>query len=422
MNVDIQSLGTFNRMTHEGAERAADSLSRMTGIDTFVETTKLNVTTVGDVRSDFDDEESVGVDIGFEGKLHGRTILSFDRESAHAVTDVLAPNASTDEFDGMNRSAIEEVGNILTSGFIDGWADYFGGTIDISTPQFVEGQMSEILSTDEQAGPDDRHVFVLKSRVVAVDEEISFKLYMLPTPDSMESLLESEAGEDANEIAIEKLALFKQLARQSAATVSEDVTKMTGVETRVDITQLNFISTENIPNEVSDGKRVGVVLEFDGSPSGYIIILFDEPSAHSIAAELVPDAGEEEGESEGEQNSEGESFSTLRRSAIREIGSIITCGFIDSWANVLETTIDISTPQYVHDMGKAIVDPIAIELGRNQEFVFSFDATIRASNREFDCGIYALPDETELRHTLESIDAERIDESAVGVDCLSSQS
>jgi chemotaxis protein CheC len=142
--------------------------------------------------------------------------------------------------------------------------------------------------------------------------------------------------------------------------------------------------------QLDDSTRVGVVLEFTGVPSGYIAILFDEESADQIAAALLPtaDAGE-----------------AMRQSAIQEIGNIVTSGFIDGWANRLETTIEISPPQFVRDLGPAIIDPLATELGQDQDYAFLIDSTIRTDDDEFTCDIYALPNETELRQALDQLSA-----------------
>jgi len=46
----------------------------------------------------------------------------------------------------------------------------------------------------------------------------------------------------------------------------------------------------------------------------------------------------------------------MERSAIQEIGNVMTSGFIDGWANVLQTRIDISTPEFTFGPGSGMVD------------------------------------------------------------------
>ncbi|MFC7079990.1 chemotaxis protein CheC [Halorussus caseinilyticus] len=122
------------------------------------------------------------------------------------------------------------------------------------------------------------------------------------------------------------------------------------------------------------------------------MILFDEASAREVVAALVPGTDEVE------------TFDGKEQSAMKEIGNVMTSSFIDGWANVLDTTIDISPPQFVHDMGRAVAESVVARLGQRQAFAFLFDATLRADDREFDCEIYAIPDESELRAALEDLD------------------
>ena len=87
MNLDVQSLRTFSRLAHSGAERAAGSLSQLTGIETFVNVTKIEVSTRSDVEREFREKDLVTVHIGFNGGIDGRTILAVDREEAVQLVD-----------------------------------------------------------------------------------------------------------------------------------------------------------------------------------------------------------------------------------------------------------------------------------------------------------------------------------------------
>jgi len=104
-------------------------------------------------------------------------------------------------------------------------------------------------------------------------------------------------------------------------------------------------------------------------------------------------------------------FGQMGQSAIKELGNIMASGFLDGWANVLETTIDHSTPEYIHDMGAAVIDPVVIQLGENQEFAFVFDTRVQAADREFDCNIYAIPDESDLEQAINDLPMDRIEDA-----------
>ncbi|WP_128475895.1 chemotaxis protein CheC [Halorussus pelagicus] len=376
MNVDIESLGTFNRTAQAGAERAAENLTGMTGIETAVDVTEVTLASAADLARH---DRRVGVAIDFEGGIDGTSLLSFSPEAVEVLLDTLLPG------DGVEESAIAEVGNIVTSGFVEGWADQLDATIDIAPPEYVEGTGEELLDT---AGFERDRAFVFRSQVSAVGEELDVEFHMFPDRSSMEEML--SGGDDP--ISVEKLTALREMAKSGAATASESVSAMTGIATGVDITSLSFVPVEDVPAELDYRPYVGVVLETNNPLGGYVLVLFDEPSAREVVASLVPGTDEVT------------AFEGQAKSAMEEIGNVMTSSFIDGWANVLDASIDISPPQFVHDVGPAVAESVVARLGRKQAFAFLFDATLRADDTEFDCEIYALPDETDLRTVLDDLD------------------
>ncbi|WP_142856696.1 chemotaxis protein CheC [Salinigranum halophilum] len=391
MNLDVHALRTFSQLAHSGAETAAWSLSELTGIETHVNVTKVELETASDVECEFREHDFVSIRIGFSGGLEGRTILAFDRESAMNVVEAILPGATAG--DELATSGLKEVGNIMLGGFIDGWANHLETTIDITTPTYLDvdsdGPLDDFNVSKEGFGGEKEHVLVFRNQLETVTDPVTFYLYMVPTAGSIETIVDTAT--DAEEaLPIETFTAFSDMIADGAEQASADISAMTGTDTTVDVSRLSFVPIEGIPMQLDDATRVGVVLEFEGAPSGYIAILFDEPSSERIASALLPgvDAGAE-----------------MRQSAIQEIGNIITSGFLDGWANRLETTIEISPPQFVHDLGPAIIDPLATELAQQQDYAFLIDSTIRTADDEFTCDIYALPNEEELHGALDQLTA-----------------
>ena len=383
LSVDVHSLRTFGRLAHSGAECAAGVLSQMTGIETYVDVTRVELSTESSVRREFSELDRVSVCIGFDGGLTGQTVVAFDRESVDRIAGTILPDSTPS---GEAATAgITELGNIMIGGFIDGWADYLQTSIDISTPTYVSDDDDGVAVLDD-VDADGESMLVFRNQLETAADAVNFTLYMLPTAASTSRIVE-ESGEADDQLPLDSLAEFDAMIADGAAQASADITAMTGIETAVEVSRLSFVPLEDVPMQIDDEPRTGVVLEFDGLPSGYIAILFDEASADHVVAELLPGVAEDASDE-------------MRRSAIQEIGNIVTSGFLDGWANALETTIDISPPEFVHDLGRAVVAPLASELARRQEHAFLIDSTIRTDGDEFTCDIYALPDETELRTSL----------------------
>ncbi|AXR78569.1 chemotaxis protein CheC [Natrarchaeobaculum sulfurireducens] len=409
MKLDVSVLGTFYRMAREGAGLAAGRLTHMTGVETRVGVTKLNFMRGREIRRELADGSAlVGVRVELAGAIDGHSMVVFDRDDAGRIVEGLLSeamtdgatdtDADTDAFDRMSQSAVTEVGQVMNSGFVDGWADVLESVIDVSTPAFVEGDSAEPFLDDlENAPAADDLALLFQSRIETVDAEIEFDHYLFPDRESMAALLDRLRTSEG--IDYDKLDGFDRMAERGAEEMADTATKLTGIETSIEIRRLNFVSLEAIPQQVPDETLVGIAFEFDGVPSGYLLFLFDEASAHEIVDAMVPMDVDDDG------------FDEMGRSAIMELGNIMASGFLDGWANVLDTTIDHSTPEFVHDIGTAAVDPVVVGLGANQEYAFVFDTHVVADEHAFDCEVYAIPDESDLERALNDLEVDRIEET-----------
>lgn len=396
MKLDVRALGTFNRLAHQGAEHAAASLAELTAVEPRVESTAINFVPEQDVGEAFDPGEFVGVQIGLDGGIVGESALAIDRDSAR----VLLEHLPGDNTPALTESRISEVGNILIGGFLDGWADYLGTAIDITPPTYVEGTGSDVVPDGSTGSGGREHVFAFTSELEASERAVELFIFLLPDIESFQELVAGPRGGNAVPVPLDKLGVFDHMARVGAENASDNVRMMTGVDTSVEVSNLSFVPVETVTTRVADELHAGVFFEFHGLPSGYVLILFDVPSAQHLAGEVLG------------APVDGEEFDGMQRSAIEEIGNVMTSGFVDGWANVLGTTIDITPPKFVHDLGRSIMDPIAARIGRNQEFAFVIDSAIVTGNEQIGCNIYALPDERELARALNSLPVDPADVDA----------
>jgi chemotaxis protein CheC len=401
MKVDVQSLGTFNRLAHEGAEQATRSLAQMTGMDATVDVTKISLIDRAEVGEALGGEGYVGVQFDFEGALAGETILVFDEASRATIAEALLPGGDVDE--AMARSSVEEIGNIMMSGFIDGWADYLEATIDHSPPTYIEREGADVLPAGTAAGDRDQ-IFVFSSQVEWVDETVNFYIYMLPEYDSLTRLLGEHADAESDAIPIEKLETFNRMTRKGTQTAADNVGAMAGIDVSAEVTQISFAPIEDVPKQIGTDTYIGTVVEFTGIPSGYLLVLFDEVSAINVAEALMP------------VDPDGEGLTAQHEAAIEELGNIMTSGFVDGWANVLEQSVDHSPPQLVHDMGRSIIDPLAAQLGQHQRHAFIIDSRMQTDEFAFESEIHALPNEAELREALTELDVDRADQTEADVE------
>ncbi|MFB6196669.1 MAG: chemotaxis protein CheX, partial [Halobacteriaceae archaeon] len=284
MKVDIQTLGTFNQLAHEGAQQAAASLEQLAGIAPTVEATTIDLATQQDVIADFHGRDLVGVTIKFSDALRGQALLVFDQAGARTLAKNL-PGGEPDSDDAI-YGRVKEVGNILVSGFIDGWADYLDRTIDISPPSLVTGTGAEILPTGTPVLDQATQVLSFTSLLETSSAAVTASIYLFPEKESFEELIATQLVEESAPIPLEKLQIFNRMTTRGTEQASENITMMTGTETTVEVSRLSFLPIEQTVSKLDDDPYIGVVVTLDGLPSGYLLILFDEPSAGAIAEQL----------------------------------------------------------------------------------------------------------------------------------------
>jgi chemotaxis protein CheC len=182
LKVDVRKLELFNKISKEGSRQVADSLSQMTGIDTEIRVSKINLLAMEDVKTHLGDEKKVGIHVKLTDPPYGYVLFLLDPDDSKRLAQLMLPGDSTDTTDGfseMERSAIQEIGNIMTSGYIDGWANVLAATIDMGTPEFTYGPAHGIIQ--KMGGwPDDDIAFVLDSEITAGGTDIDLTVYTFP--------------------------------------------------------------------------------------------------------------------------------------------------------------------------------------------------------------------------------------------------
>lgn len=146
------------------------------------------------------------------------------------------------------------------------------------------------------------------------------------------------------EVDVRKLDLFNTMAREGSNTVADHLNQLTGVPAKVRTSQINFLDIEDVKTHLGDEKRVAIYVQLTEAPGGYVLFVLDPSDAKHLVGQMLGGVDDTNG------------FSEMEQSGLQEIGNILTSGFIDGWANVLDTTIDMTTPTLVFDRTTDIID------------------------------------------------------------------
>jgi len=144
--VPYESLSTFASLAKRGSANAADNIAMMTGLDTTVDVSRLRFVPLADVPAEVGVEPHAGTVFELQGEPSGYLAILFEEESAAAIAASMLPTEPDEPLGGMAENALCELGNVMTSGFIDGWANVLGTSITHSPPEFVHDIGSATIS------------------------------------------------------------------------------------------------------------------------------------------------------------------------------------------------------------------------------------------------------------------------------------
>ena len=193
---------------------------------------------------------------------------------------------------------------------------------------------------------------------------------------------------------VRKLEVFNEMAKEGASTVSGHLNQMSGLDTEIEVSKINFLDMADVRTHLGDREQVGIYVQLQEPPYGYVLFMLEPQGSKKLARSMVGEMG-------AGDPAEG-LFTDLERSAMQEIGNIMTSGFIDGWANVLDTTIDMSTPTFIYGPSSAIVD----EMGGwpDEEIAFVIDSTIAATDADVAVTVYTFPQLADLVELIGRID------------------
>ncbi|WP_144925627.1 chemotaxis protein CheC [Halorubrum salsamenti] len=144
--VPYESLSTFASLAKRGSANAADNIAMMTGLTTSVDVSRLRFVPLADVPAEVGVEPHAGTVFELQGEPSGYLAILFEEESAAKIAASMLPTEPDEPLGGMAENALCELGNVMTSGFIDGWANVLGTSITHSPPEFVHDIGSAAIS------------------------------------------------------------------------------------------------------------------------------------------------------------------------------------------------------------------------------------------------------------------------------------
>lgn len=162
-----------------------------------------------------------------------------------------------------------------------------------------------------------------------------------------------------SEITLEKMSneyydVLRELGNIGAGNATTALAQMMQCKVDMAVPQVRLLEFKEI-GELMGGEELimaGIYLGIEGDITGSIMFLLEKQAARHLVSKLM-----------GGMQPEGEEFSEIELSALKEVGNIITGAYLNSLSMLTNLVIYPSVPDLCVDMAGAILSVPAIEFG-----------------------------------------------------------
>jgi chemotaxis protein CheC len=189
-------LDALREVANMGAGHAATALSQMTGGVIMISVPRLHVAQLDEITPvlEADEQPVAAVVLDMLGDLTGRTLLVFPKPTVLRLSELMLrrPAGSSVALGELERSAVQEAGNILSGAYLNALADFMGMVLLPSPPTLAIDRSAALatrrfLRLDDDSG----RLFVVETEFQMRDlsERLRGFFLLLPDPASLQAIL-----------------------------------------------------------------------------------------------------------------------------------------------------------------------------------------------------------------------------------------
>lgn len=193
-NVNEMYLDILREIGNIGSGSAATALSKMVGKQVIMEVPNIEVIDIEKVVSLFENEEelTIGVYINFNGDISGTILTLLDKPSADNMIRIFFGKDPEDFYTEMEISFMHELGNIMTSSYVNSISSMTSLFINISVPSVSMDMVSSILSVPAvEYGLQSDKIILIENKLDIEDEKVKCFFFFMPDLPSFDTMFRS---------------------------------------------------------------------------------------------------------------------------------------------------------------------------------------------------------------------------------------
>ncbi|MCZ6699750.1 MAG: hypothetical protein O7D94_12530 [Planctomycetota bacterium] len=333
------------------------------------------------------DEPILAARLPLSGDLTSDILLAFPEKVAMSLVDIMLgnPDGTTQEFSELERSCLQETGNIVGSAFTNCLSNWLKLNTVPQSPIVVHDLACAIIDPllIGQASVGDR-ALVSKTEFELDGQRLDWTLIVVPSAESL-AVMRRQCDTDR----IRRNAL-QTIAINGAFDASRAMSKWLkrGVRLKTEGFEVVPLRDASRPKDGADANEpsVALLMELGSQLHGHALLEISYGSALELVGVLM-------GREPGEQTELDE----MAKSCLMETGNIISSSFVNSWAKWMEIHSEPEAPQLLIDLHEAIFQSVLVEQAMVHDEVFMSKATFSVDGRDLEWVFYMLPTPSSMR-------------------------
>jgi chemotaxis protein CheC len=180
-----------------------------------------------------------------------------------------------------------------------------------------------------------------------------------------------------------QLDALKEVGNVGAGNAATALSQMLGRRIDMSISKVSILSTESIQEFLTDPPEdvAAIYLPFYGDISGVILVFFTMERLPDLSAMLV-----------GSKLHSAEEISELEKSALKELGSILSGAYLNALFKLIQIQMIHGLPTLIMDMAPAILDTVLVELENREESAIFIETELFEAGKKLDGSFFLIPE------------------------------
>lgn len=187
--------------------------------------------------------------------------------------------------------------------------------------------------------------------------------------------------------------VLKEIGNIGAGNATTALSQMLGTKVDMKVPQVKLMEFKEVGTTMGGEDQIvaGIYLVVEGDITGSIMFMQKKESAKLMVSKLMG------------MQSEGEDFTEMEMSALKELGNIITGAYLNSLSTLTNLKILPSVPEICIDMAGAILSVPAIEFGAVGDKMLLIQTDFMDDHEDLSGYFVLVPDEESYSKIMKSL-------------------